>query len=146
MWNDKKSILLSKICVILFMAALVFCAATAPGSYWLWLRIIPPQYRAYFLATIYTGCVPAALLLIMLYALLHRISEGEIFVERNTDCLRRISWCCFAGAAVSFASSLYWFSWFAIGVAAAFMGLIVRVIKNVVAKAVLLKDDADYTI
>jgi len=40
----------------------------------------------------------------------------------------------------------YWIPWFAVGIAAAFMGLIVRVIKNVVAKAVSLQDDADFTI
>ena len=33
-----------------------------------------------------------------------------------------------------------------VGVAAAFMGLIVRVVKNVFARAVSLQDDADYTI
>jgi len=47
---------------------------------------------------------------------------------------------------IGLASSYYWIPWFAVGAAAAFMGLIVRVIKNVVAKAVSLQDDADYTI
>jgi heme exporter protein D len=36
--------------------------------------------------------------------------------------------------------------WFFLAVAAAFMGLIVRVVKNVVAQAVELKDEADYIV
>ena len=38
------------------------------------------------------------------------------------------------------------FSLVFLAVAAAFMGLIVRVVKNVVAQAVELKDEADYTV
>ena len=110
------------------------------------LRIMSDGRRAYFLATIYSGSIPAAVLLVLLYVLLHRIGTGEVFISKNTECLRHISWCCFAGAAISLASSVYWIAWFAVGVSAAFMGLIVRVIKNVVAKAVSLQDDADYTI
>lgn len=142
MWNDKKSLVLSKICVILFMAALVGCAIYAPSA----LDLVVKEVRMYFVITLYAGCVPAALLLVCLYALLHRIGSGSVFVSRNVDCLRHISWCSFAGAAISLVSASYWFPWFAVSVAAAFMGLIARVIKNVLAKAVSLQDDADYTI
>ena len=146
MWNDRKSLGLSKCCVVLFMAMLVACAIYAPSEGALMLRIMSDGRRAFFLATVYVGCLPAAVLLVLLYVLLHRIGAGKVFVSENTECLRRISWCCFAGALISLASSFYWIAWFAVGVSAAFMGLIVRVIKNVVAKAVSLQDDADYTI
>ena len=146
MWNDRRSLILSKCCVVLFMAALAFCAVTAPGGSRLWRWLVPADIRTLFLVTLYLGCVPAALLLICLYMLLHRIGVGEIFVRENTECLRNISWCCFAGSVICFASSFYWTPWCAVGVAAAFMGLIVRVVKNIIAKAVLLKDDADFTI
>jgi len=102
--------------------------------------------RTLFFITIYSGCVPACALLIFLYSLLRRISAGHVFVNGNTACLRYIAWCCFAGAAITLGSALYYLPWLAVGVSAAFMGLIVRVVKNVVAKAVSLQDDADYTI
>ena len=146
MWSDSKSIALSKICVVSIMALLVVCAALAPwalGELFLHLTALG---KTLFLATVYTGSVPAAALLALLFLLLRRIGQGRVFVNENKDSLRHISWCCFAGAAICFASSLYWFPWFAIGVAAGFMGLIVRVIKNVIAKAVSLQDDADHTI
>jgi len=149
MWNDSRSLTLSKICVAIFMALLLACAVLAPRFVNLFISVSAPAYavgKALFLATIYAGSVPAAILLICLYALLQRIGEGNVFVNKNTACLRYISWCCFAGAAICLASSLYYVLWLAIGAAAAFMGLIVRVIKNMVAKAVSLQDDADFTI
>ena len=146
MWDDRKSLVLSKCSVVFFMVLLAGCAVYAPSGFRVWFARTQEGAKAYFLATVYLGCIPAAALLALLYTLLHRIGGGQLFVTKNTDCLRHISWCCFAGAAVSLASSLYWIPWLAVGIAAAFMGLIVRVIKNLVAKAVSLQDDADFTI
>ena len=146
MWDDRKSLSLSKCCVIFFMAMLLACAVYAPWAFsGRFLRALSGN-KALFLSTVYAGFLPAAALLVCLYILLRRLSAGRVFVRENTDCLRHISWCCFADAAISLLSSLYWFPWFAVGVAAAFMGLIVRVVKNVVGRAVALQDEADYTI
>ena len=146
MWTDSKSIALSKFCVVSIMAMLVMCAAIAPWALNGLFLHLTETGKALFLATIYTGSVPAAALLALLFLFLRRIGQGRVFVNENRNCLRHISWCCFAGAAICFLSSLYWLPWFAIGVAAGFMGLIVRVVKNVIAKAISLQDDADHTI
>jgi len=149
MWNDSRSIKLSKICTILFMVLLVACLVTAP---WLVARLFvmsQPAQKAgnvLFLATIYIGSVPAAALLAFLYALLHKIGTGRVFISANVAYLRYISWCCFAGAAICIASASYYVPWAALGIAAAFMGLIIRVVKNVVAEAVALQDESDLTI
>ena len=149
MWDDRKSLILSKTCVVIFMVLLVACAIFAP---WLVARLTQISIaantagRALFLTTIYLGCVPAAALLVCLYILLYRIGTQRVFVGENTTTLRHISWCCFAGALICSGSALYYIPWLAIGISAAFVGLIVRVVKNVIAKAVSLQDDADYTI
>jgi hypothetical protein len=125
MWTSSKSILLSRVAVILFMAALVGVAIAAP---WLAERLFifaSALGKAYFLLTVYLGAVPAAFLLISLFRLLRRIEKGSVFIQKNVESLRHISWCCFAGAVVSLASSLYYISWIMVSVAAAFMGLIV---------------------
>ena len=149
MWNDSKSLKLSKVCVILFMALMVICAILAPRMVARLMQMSSMAHaagRGIFLATIYVGCVPAAALLINLFILLRRISAGNVFVSENTACLRYISWCCFAGAVICFLSALYYLPWASIGVAAAFVGLVVRVVKDVIAKAVSLQDEADFTI
>ena len=149
MWKNSKSIRLSKICTILFMVLLLACLVSAP---WLVYRLIfmslPAQNAGLtlFLITIYVGGIPAAALLAWLYALLHQIGSGHVFIKENVAYLRYISWCCFAGAVLCFASAFYYIPWVALGIAAAFMGLILRVVKNVIAEAVALQDESDLTI
>lgn len=147
MWNESKSILLSRLCVAVFMILLAITVALAP-----WLARLAAEGSSaagaatWFMATVYSGCVPAALLLLDLFFLLRRIERGEVFVRRNVAGLRRISWYCFAGSAVAAASVLYYVPWAMVAVAAAFMGLIVRVVKNVFSRAVALQEDADFTV
>ena len=149
MWTDSRSIKLSKICTIIFMIFLVACLISAP---WLVTRLIsmsvPAQNagRTLFLVTLYVGSVPAAALLSFLYALLHQISSSRVFISANVNYLRYISWCCFAGAIICLASGFYYIPWFVPGIAAAFIGLIIRVVKNVIAEAVALQDESDLTI
>ena len=146
MWTDSKSILLSRIAVILFMAALVAAAVFAP---WLMGRLFifdHWQTAVLFLITVYVGSIPAALLLIGLFCLLRRIEKGAVFIQKNVNSLRLISWYCFIGAVISLVSSFYYIPWIMVSIAAAFMGLIVRVVKNVFSRAVALQDDADHTI
>jgi hypothetical protein len=149
MWNDTKSILLSRLCVIVFIGLLAVCAALMPWvvtRYFDFSLLGVEHSVTYFLVTFYVGSVPAVVLLFSLYGLLRRIETGEVFIRKNVTCLRRISWCCFFGAVISLISALYYLPWVTIGIAAAFVGLIVRVVKNVFARAVSLQDDADFTI
>lgn len=149
MWNDKKSILLSRICVVIFIIGVVAIAAAMP---WL-IRFFTPAFRepvttakTVFIATVYVGVVPALVLLVSLFNLLGRIIRDQVFVEKNVASLRLISWCCFFGGLICSASSFYYLPWILLCVAAVFIGLIVRVVKNVFARAVALQDDADHTI
>lgn len=149
MWSDQKSLTLSKLCVLLFILLLLATVLSAP---WLtrWFvgysRAELQGTQPFFLATLYTGAVPAAYLLYNLLGLLRRIEKEKVFISENVERLRRISWSCFAGAAVSLLSAFYYFPWIFVAVAASFMGLIVRVVKNVVAQAVALQDEVDYTV
>lgn len=143
MWNQKRSILLSKCCVVLFAAGM---AGVAVKARWLIFFLGLNTRPEHFLITVYTGCIPAAVLLFNLFFLLHRIARDEVFVRRNVESLRRISWSCIAGGLVCFVSGFYYIPWFVVAFAAAFMGLIVRIVKNVVAQAVELKSDSDFTI
>lgn len=149
MWNDKKSLNLSKLCLLFFMLGLIATIVTAP---WLtrWFldfsRADLQGTEFFFLATIYAGSIPAGALLYNLYGLLRRIDEDQVFIPKNVDYLRRISWSCFIGASIGVVSAVYYFPWAFVAVAASFMGLIVRVVKNVVAKAVELQNEVDYTI
>ena len=149
MWNDNKSLVLSKVCVVAFMALLLVCAVLAPRLVAQLMRMSSQAHSAgaaVFLWTLYLGCVPAAAILVSMLRLLQRIGTGDVFVGKNVACLRFMSWCFFMGGVICIVSSLYYAPWLPIGITAVFMGLVVRVVKNVIAKAVSLQDDADYTI
>ncbi|MGE5389632.1 MAG: DUF2975 domain-containing protein [Deltaproteobacteria bacterium] len=148
MWSGERSIGLSKFCVLAFMFILLATVVSAPWltPWFVGYSETMPGTEKFFMATIYIGAIPAAYLLYSLLQLLRRIEAGQVFITENVECLRRISWSCFAGAGVAATSGFYYPPWLFIFVAAAFMGLIVRVVKNVVAQAVALKDEADYTV
>ena len=78
--------------------------------------------------------------------ILRRIEAGAVFVPANVTALRRISWCCAGAAVVCLAAAYIYLPFAFLGVAAAFMALIVRVLKNAFAQAVHMKDELDCTI
>lgn len=149
MWDEKKSIALSKLGVLIFMLLILIAAVFAP---WMvaWLINYSQAHLAgkelLFYFTLYTGCIPAMLLLYELYQLLQRISKGDVFVTANVGGLRRISWYSILGGGVCLLSALYYIPFLLIAFAAAFVGIIVRVVKNVFAQAVELQQEVDYTI
>lgn len=140
--------MLSKVCVIAFAAALVLVCVTAP-----WLFPWLTRYSEYLqgketllLGSTYAAAIPAAAALYSLHGLLHNITQEKIFVETNVLNLRKISWCCILAAVIFAVSSIYYILFLLLSVAMAFIGLILRVLKNVFAEAVRLKMENDYTI
>ncbi len=147
-WNRDKSVRLSKCCIYLFMVAYVLICIFAPQIFkWLVSFGTGSEIQLkYFLATVYTGAVPAGLALWDLRKLLKNISSGDVFIENNVSVLRRLSWYCIAAGLICLVSTIYYPLFLVISVAAAFIGLILRVVKNVFAQAVLIKDENDFTI
>lgn len=148
-WNNRRSLLLSKVCTVVSMAALVAVLLTAPHLVG-WLTRISinasAEYTPLFLVTLYAGGLVGAVLLVQLYLLLRNIGAEAVFSQQNVTLLRRISWCCMLGAAIALVSGLYYMPWAIVGLGAGFIGLIVRVVKNVFARALEIKEENDYTI
>lgn len=148
MWTKDYSIRLSVFFTRFFMVLLAAGTLLARQvvTYYLWIT----GGRAVFLDRIcipfYCCVIPAAVLLLSLDRLLVGISRGEVFTARNIALLRRCSWCCMVVAAVCLVSTFGLFYFLLVAVAAAFMGLILRIIKNVFQQALALKEENDYTI
>lgn len=142
------SLIITDICVkIAFLLVIAACFA-AP---WL-IRVYDDaniQRGSVYLPlliTLYASVVPSLAILSSLYLLLKNIKRGVVFIARNTRYLRIIGYCCFALSLIFFGFGFYRPLSFAITLAAAFMGLILRVLKNVFAEAVALREENDYTI
>lgn len=148
-WNEDKSVKLSKICVYLCM---VIFAGVCIGAPWLFRYLVievqgePWQLVPMFLTTVYLGAVPAAAALWDVRKMLLNIGHGEVFEKKNVQILRRLSWYCIAAGGICLVSMLYYPPFLMFAIAAFFIGLILRVVKNVFAEAVRLKEENDYTI
>lgn len=98
------------------------------------------------IVTLYCSAVPAILLVIALDRLISNIRQGEVFTAKNVTILRIISYCCFAASVIFiYFSFIRPFAWLIVA-AAAFFGLILRVIKNVFEQAIEIKEENDFTI
>ena len=107
MWNDQKSLALTRWCVRLFALAL---AAADLGSYWLvrWYmswntETIGQGLREGLLmmASLYLCSLPAWAALYWLHRLLGSIAAGQIFVPENVRALRAMQFDCAAIAAAT---------------------------------------------
>ncbi|MDY4680851.1 MAG: DUF2975 domain-containing protein [Lachnospiraceae bacterium] len=94
------------------------------------------------------GCAAALLrLLWVMWGFLKEMEAGHVFEESNVRMLKEMADCC--GLAVLLTAAiglLYTPMLFLVTAAAGFMCLIIRVIRDAFAKAVLMKDELDLTI
>ena len=81
-----------------------------------------------------------------LWLLLKNIKNGRVFIPDNVRYLRIVSWCCTAAAVLCLASAAYYLPFIFVAIAAAFMSLIVRIVKNVFHEAIGMKSELDLTI
>ena len=100
----------------------------------------------YLMIALYASALPGLICCTALIKLLFNINKDDIFVQGNVTLLRILSYCCmFVGIEyVVFGHKYISMLFFAF--AALFIGLILRVIKNVFDKAIELREENDYTI
>lgn len=147
-WSKDKSVALSQVCVALFALCL---AALDAGAYRvaLWFtryRFFHLQRGFLLMTSIYAGSAFGWVCLYQLWRLLGNIKRGEMFVPDNVRRMRAVSWCCAGATAVCLLSAAYYLPFAFIAVAAGFMALIVRIVKNAFEQAIAMKDELDLTI
>ena len=149
MWNKEMSVLLSKGLIILTLVM----AVRSVGWFSQCIGMIEEYYYRPFghVGSCVLGFTVIAFccaLLVFLFMLLNNISKKKIFVPENVKNLRIISWCCFAVAALLAVWGILTFleiiflAAFIVG----FIGLILRVVKNVFEEAVSIKEENDFTV
>ena len=147
-WNKDKSILLSRACVAVFALALlaldIFCYPLA--RWFVNLRQMQWQRGVGMMVTAYVCSVFAWIVLAALWQLLGNLRRGRVFISENVRFLRLVSWCCVGAAIACLASCLWYLPFVFVAVAAGFMALIVRIVKNVFQQAIAMKDELDLTI
>ncbi len=149
MRKNQSARLTSILIKIVYVLAAV-CCVMAPYMVEHYDRMImakgDPSVYVPLLITLYCAVPAAVVALICLDKLLKNIIVDQPFISANVKLLRIISYCCFAEALVFvYFATLKPFA-LIIVIACAFMGLILRVIKNVFEHAVAIREENDFTI
>ncbi len=149
MWTSKKSTELS-IAVCAIMA--VFIVAFSCVAPWMFKRYFS-EYRGFgtgIYITVLLCYYPSALLgeaaLVALGRMLFSIRGGDPFCRQNVRRLRLISAFCFCVAIITFAGGFMYIPFFYVCAATGFVGLILRVVKNVMQSAVEMREESDLTV
>lgn len=136
MWNHSKSLLLTT----WWIRIALLC--------WTLIGIGMPfvQREPAVLVFFYLVFVPVWLACYHMARMLGNIQQGIIFSAANTASLRLVSWACFFAAVFLLAGACIWPVLILAAGVIGFLGLFVRVIKNMLTEAILLKEENDYTI
>lgn len=155
MWNSKKSVTLSiVVCITLavILALLIILGPFLFETYMVGYRgfgansISLWALKRIFALCFYPSAIFAGGALYSLIRLLFNIRKSEIFIPQNVKYLRVVSWCCIAVAIITFIGGLFYIPFFFIFAAAGFVGMLLRVLKNVMQSAVELKEDNELTV
>ncbi len=136
MWDHSKSLLLTawwmRIAFVLWLALAV---------------VIPFLHISTAMQVIfYMVYIPIAVTFYGLGRMLYHIQQGIVFDRRNVACLRLVSWACFFAAVFLLIGACLWLVLILAAGVIGFLGLFVRVIKNMLTEAILIKEENDYTI
>lgn len=150
MWNSFKSVKLSSICTKLVMVLVIFLAAALPYMMQVYVKFVGwnmgEKDVIVFMILLYCCCIPALVALVCLDRLLAHIKKEEVFTLKNVTLLRIISWSCFAVAIILLFATYYYMFFVVVAIVAAFVGLVLRVVKNVIEQAAIIKIENDFTI
>jgi len=94
----------------------------------------------------YASLPEAAMALWRLHRLLRHVQQSRVFINDNVTSLGVLSWCCAMVATVTLVTGCFYFPLLVIALAAAFMAVILRVLRRAFMVAVVLKNENELTI
>lgn len=143
-----RSALLTLVALGILGGLLVFLAFTAPRLARLFVETFnrPAAIVTPILTTFYVILPFAAGVLVCMWKLLCNILSGEVFLTVNVLLLRIVGILLFFATLIFAVAGYFYMPFYLLAVCAAFITLIVRVVKNCFAAAVVLKDENDMTI
>ncbi len=155
MYRNKISVKVSiAVCIILsvVLGILVFFAPFLFELYLTAFRGFAPEGEALamikkvFMLVFYPCGIFAAIILTALLGLLNNIKAGDVFTLKNAKYLRIVSLCCFAISVITLVGGFFYMPFLVVTFAAAFVGLLLRVLKNVMQAAAEMREENDLTI
>lgn len=155
MLNNKKSTIIS-IGVCFFIGILLlFFVSWGPTVFELYLikfrglssdGVTIKHLKHVFVGCFYPCAVFAGVILGCLLKLLFNIKKDKTFISQNVRYLEIVSWCCFIIAIITAVGGCYYMPFFFVSAASGFVGMLLRVLKNVLHSAVEISQENALTI
>ena len=95
---------------------------------------------------LYIILIPAFVADIALLSLLSLVAKSKIFTSSAVYLLRLISICCFSEVILFGALAIFFLLALIVSFAALFLGIVLRVVKNVIEEAAMIKAENDFTV
>ena len=145
--SDKCSVRISYALAVVFLAAVAIAACAMPwlAFYMIHMPKEQPHVTAVFVL-IYAILMAAGTAGALMLRLLRLVEQGDVFTDGSVSCLRGVSWCCIAAGVLFALLGLYFPLALAVAFVAVFVGLCLRVVKNVLREAVVIKSENDLTV
>lgn len=153
--SKKLSVNISIITGCIFMIACVFAAFVMPPVVEMLINL-PDNigerdsitYQGRILVLVLSYLMLAILMVAdtLMLTLLFRVKKGLVFSEKSIMCIRGISWCCFLICLVFGVLGIYFQLSFILAFFALFLGISLRVVKNVIEEATEIKSENDLTV
>ncbi len=147
MIRKNRSLKLSIAFTTFFTILLSFLTFSAPWSVNIICKVFHHEHLTDFLLFMTYLAIPAGWgALIMLYKILFNVKNKKVFIDENVKVLTILSWLCFYVGIISMVGAFLFVAFVLVSLSALFIGLIVRVVRNIIEEAILLKEDSDLTI
>ncbi len=153
--STKHSVRVSLIIAVLFLAALVGSCFFASYVADIILSLpegivaepaVTENTPLFLTGVIYAIIATAAVATVCMICLLLRIHRGLVFTAPSIALLRAVSWCCMLGCIFFALIGIYAQLALPVAFVALFVGLCLRVVKNVVQEAAEIKSENDLTV
>ena len=147
MKKRNRTLTLSLAFTTIFAIALAILTLGAPWVVEFLCEFFHRGFLTKFLTVVTYLAVPAGWgAIIILYKILLNVDKGNVFEEENVKSLSILSWLCIYVGVLSGFASLRFMMFIIVSISALFIGLIVRVVRNIISKAIEIKEDNDLTI
>jgi len=153
--SNKVSINISLTVAVIFLVACIFGAFIMPPLVEMLINLpdnignrgsITDSGRILVLVLAYLMLLVLMLADVLMILLMFRVKRGLVFTAKSISLIRGISWCCFEIAFVFGVLGIYFQLSFILAFFAVFLGISLRVVKNVIEEAAEIKSENDLTV
>ncbi len=146
MYTSVTSAKVTRAITVVFCVILLGLMIFGPKLLSLYFGYLSDVLTGKVLLAFYLCCPAAWVALISILRLLTNIIHEEIFTAQTVFFMRLLSWCCAYVTVVCLVFGFFWAPLLVFALGAAFMTLILRVLKSVMARASEIKAENELTI